>query len=100
MGAALDHLTVVVEVAVVVDAIELQKAVLRVVAILHGLVVANAIRLAFSVPEIIRAPPVRPVEKVAGGRPRARGGHGRPRGGSISDRSLRGLCSRFVVGVV
>ena len=29
MGAALDHLTVVVEVAVVVDAIELQKAVLR-----------------------------------------------------------------------
>ena len=29
MGAALDHLAVVVEVAVVVDAIELQKAVLR-----------------------------------------------------------------------
>ena len=70
MGAALDHLTVVVEVAVVVDAIELQKAVLRIVAILHGLVVANAVRLAFSVPEIIRAPPVRRVEKVAGVRPR------------------------------
>ena len=45
MGAALGHLAVVVEVAVVVDAIELQKAVLRVVAILHDLVVANAIRL-------------------------------------------------------
>ena len=41
MGAALDHLTVVVEVAVVVDAIELQKAVLRIVAILHGLLSAS-----------------------------------------------------------
>ena len=50
MGAALGHLAVVVEVAVVVDTIELQKAVLRVVAILHDLVVANAIRLAISVP--------------------------------------------------
>ena len=70
MGAALDHLAMVVEVTVVVEAIELQKAVLRVVAILLGLVVANAVRLAFSVPEIIRAPPVRRVEKVAGGRPR------------------------------
>ena len=65
MGAALGHLAVVVEVAVVVDTIELQKAVLRVVAILHRLVVANAVRLAFSVPEIERAPPVRRVEKVA-----------------------------------
>ena len=63
MGAALDHLAVVVEVAVVVDAIELQKAVLRVVAILHDLVVANAIRLAFSIPEIVGAPPVRSIEK-------------------------------------
>ena len=63
MGAALDHLTVVVEVAVVVDAIELQKAVLRIVAILHGLVVANAIRLAFSIPDIVGAPPVRSIEK-------------------------------------
>ena len=62
MGAALDHLAVVVEVAVVVDTIELQKAVLRVVAILHDLVVANAIRLAISVPQIVGAPPVRRVE--------------------------------------
>ena len=30
----------------------------------------------------------------------ARGGHGRPRGGNTCDRCLRGLCSRFVVGVV
>ena len=29
-----------------------------------------------------------------------RGGHGRPRGGNTCDRCLRGLCSRFVVGVV
>ena len=63
LGAALGHLAVVVEVAVVVDAIELQKAVLRIVAILHGLVVANAIRLAFSIPEIVGAPPVRSIEK-------------------------------------
>ena len=30
----------------------------------------------------------------------SRGGHGRPRGGSISGRRLRGLCSRFVVILV
>jgi len=63
LGAALGHLAVVVEVAVVVDAIELQKAVLRVVAILHDLVVANTIRLAFFVPQVVGSPPVRSIEK-------------------------------------
>ena len=50
LGVALDHLAVVVEVAVVVEAPELYKAIFLVVAILLGLVVANAIRLAISVP--------------------------------------------------
>ena len=70
LGAALDHLAVVVEVAVVIEAPELQIAILLVVAILLGLVVANAIRLAFSSTPITKAaaatPPTRSEVLVLG----------------------------------